>query len=144
MKLWSEEVAEARALIESVVKELDPGLECDADGHRGFYNDTVDVVLSKGERKAFVVVSAESWINAKTNPQVMKQAFNRVIGELKLEPDKVFLITTAGLKEVALGTEWEALKEPGGWTKFEDEAAFVEGDREAERMINQLKGKLES
>lgn len=138
MKLWSEEVAEARALIESVVKELDPELECVADGHRGFYNDTVDIVLRKGGKQAFAVVSAEAWINAKTDPTELKQALNNVVGKLKPEPETVFLITTVGLKETPLGTEWKALEEPGGWLRFEDEAAFVEGDQIAERF---LKGK---
>jgi|KNS12BottometaT_FD_k123_70984_1 hypothetical protein len=57
MKIWSEEVAHIGAFIESIVKEIDTSLECDSDGHQGFYNVTVDVVISKGECKAFAVVT---------------------------------------------------------------------------------------
>ncbi|MBI2855903.1 MAG: hypothetical protein HYX93_03550 [Chloroflexi bacterium] len=139
MKLWSEEVAQARALIESVVKEIDPGLECDADGHRGIYNDTVDVVLRKGALQAFAVVTIEAWINARTDPQQMKEAFDKVIGKLKSDPDTVFLITSAGLRETTLETGWKALEETEGWQWFEDEAALVEADRIADRFLKGTK-----
>jgi hypothetical protein len=36
----------------------------------------------------------------------MKLAFKKVADKLRAEPDTVHLITTAGLKETPLGSEW--------------------------------------
>ena len=135
MNLWSEEVSGASALIESVLKGLDPSLEFVAEGQRGFFNDTVNVAISKGYLKAFAVVTREAWTNAKTDPEQMKQALEEVIDKLKPEPDAVFLITSPGLRETPIGVDWRCLQEPYGWEPFEDEAQGYETDTIVTRLL---------
>lgn len=135
MKRWSDVIKEGKTMIETTVKRLDPKVECEADGGRSFYNDTLDLILQKQDKRAFVVVTFEAWTNAKTNPRELEQAFKKIVSSLVPKPQTVFLVSTQGLKETPLGKEWESLQEPDGWQKFEDEAALLEADKVAEEFF---------
>ncbi len=124
VRLWSEEVGDARSVIEPLVREIDPHIEIEVDGEEGFRKDTVEVRLQKSGRQVVCIVTFEAWASAKTNPAEMKTAFQEIIGEVNQgEPLPVYLLTSRGLakeqadkgiavmRDIAASTEADILAE---------------------------------
>jgi hypothetical protein len=124
VRLWSEEVGDAKSVIEPLVREIDPEVKLDIDGEEGFRRDTVEVHLRKGQREAHCVVTFEAWTNAGIDPTEMKSWLQDVIGALNRgEPPPANVLTSRGpaqedsgkgtevLREIAAGTEADVLAE---------------------------------
>ena len=127
VRLWSEEVGDARSVIEPLVKEIDPDIEIEVNGEEGFRKDTVEVRLQKSGRQVVCIVTFEAWANAKTNPAEMKTAFQEIIGEVnQSEPLPVYLLTSRGLAKE------QAAK---GIAVMRDIAASTEADILAEQLL---------
>ncbi|MCH8025611.1 MAG: hypothetical protein IH866_02340 [Chloroflexi bacterium] len=122
VRLWSEEVGDARVVIEPLVKGIDDAIEIEVDGGEGFRKDTVEVRLRKSGRQALCIVTFEAWANAKTDASEMEKAFRKIIGELgEGESLSAYLVTSSGLereqpdkgaeilKDIAAGTEADIL-----------------------------------
>ena len=67
MKKWSDEIEDARGVVEQIAKRIDEGIQVVGNGGKGFQNDTFEIILVKGERKRRIIVSFEDIVNAKTN-----------------------------------------------------------------------------
>ena len=127
VRLWSEEVGDAKSVIEPLVREIDPDVELDVNGEEGFRRDTVEVYLRMGEREAHCVVTFEAWTNAKTDPSEMKSWLEDVIGALNRdEPPRANVLTSGG----------PAQEDPGKGTEIlRDIAASAEADILAEQFF---------
>ncbi len=124
IRLWSEEVGDARSVIEPLIKQVDPNVRIEIDGEEGFRKDTVEVRLQKAEQKALCIVTFEAWVNAKTDPAEMKKALQEIVAEMeggKALP--AYLFTSQGLsrqpekkdveilRDIATGSEADVLAE---------------------------------
>ena len=120
--LWSEEVGDARGVIEPLVKSIDDAVKIDVDSEDGIRKDTVEVSLRKSGRQALCIVTFEAWVNARTNASEMEEAFREIIGDLdEGEPQSAYLVTSSGLereqpekgaeilRDIAAGTEADIL-----------------------------------
>ena len=67
MRKWSDEIEDARGVVEQIAKKIDEGIQVVGNGGKGFQNDTFEIILVKGERKRRIIVSFEDIVNAKTN-----------------------------------------------------------------------------
>jgi len=67
VKKWSDEIEDARGVVEQIAKRIDEGIQVVGNGGKGFQNDTFEIILVKGERKRRIIVSFEDIVNAKTN-----------------------------------------------------------------------------
>lgn len=125
---WSKEIAAARRLIERVIRGIDDAVKVTVDGGAGFANDTVEVMLRKGDRRAIAIVTFEAWSDAEADPREMEQAFREVIAELASPegPRSSFLVTSTGLVRRALRARKETLR---------DAAASWEAEKQAERLL---------
>ena len=131
VRLWSEEVGDARLVIEPLVNKIDPAGKIEMNGGEGFRKDTVEVHLRKSGRQALCVVTFEAWASAKTDVSEMEAAFQDIIGELDgSEPLPAYLVTSRGL----------AREEPDkGAEVLRDIAAGTEADVLAERLPGRTK-----
>lgn len=126
VRLWSEEIGDAKSVIEPLVAEINSGVRVRLDGGEGFRKDTVEVLFEKGKRVARCIVTFEAWTNARSDPTAMKQAFQTIIGDLeRLSRPPAYLLTTRGL-----GTE-AAKRAP---EELRTIAAATEADVLAERL----------
>ena len=103
VRVWSEEVGNARSVIEPILRELKPNLQVNIEGGMGFSNETVEIVIGMGRRRARCVVTFEAWESARNDPAQMRTAFRRIIHELE-GPSSLpqYMLTTRGLtKELA-------------------------------------------
>ncbi len=78
MKKWSDEVEDARGVVEQIAKRIDEGIQVFGNGGKGFQNDTFEIILVKGERKRRIIVSFEDIVNAKTNPSDLEELIRKV------------------------------------------------------------------
>jgi len=76
--MWSDEIEEARRVVEQIAKRIDEEIQVFCNGGEGFHNDTFEVVLVKGERKRRMIVTFEEIVNAKTNPTDLEDRVRRV------------------------------------------------------------------
>ena len=67
MKKWSDEIEDARGVVEQIAKRIDEEIQVVGNGGKGFQNDTFEIILVKGERKRRIIVSFEDIVNAKAN-----------------------------------------------------------------------------
>lgn len=124
VRLWSEEVGDARSVIEPLVREIDPHIEIEVDGEEGFRKDTVEVRLQKSGQQAVCIVTFEAWTNAKTSPTDMEAAFREIISEVdQVHSTPTYMLTSRGLdreradkgipvlRDIAAGTEADILAE---------------------------------
>ncbi len=121
IRFWSKEIAEARELIQKIIRQVDAEVRVSVDGGEGFDTDTFDVTLTKSGRKALAVVTVEACINASTDDKEMRGAFREIIDELESGPgpQSTFLVTTKGLARRPLQSKWQVL---------EDSAALIEAE----------------
>ncbi len=111
VRLWSEEVGDARSVIEPVVRSLGADVAIQINGGKGFSGETVEVTLKRSKRQARCVVTFEAWENARTNPEEMKAAFRQIIGEMEdVSPLPVYLLTSRGLSKETGRKEPEVLR----------------------------------
>ena len=124
VRLWSEEVGDARSVIEPLIKQVDPDVRFTMDGEEGFRKDTVEVRLQKAKQEALCIVTFEAWVNAKTNPAEMKKALQEIVAEMEEGKSlPTYLLTSQGLirqpekkdveilRDIATGSEADALAE---------------------------------
>ncbi len=124
VRLWSEDVGDARSVIEPLVKGIDPTMQVEVNGGDGFRKDTVEVRLRKSGRQVLCIVTFEAWANAKTNPAEMKAAFQEIVDEADQGNSlTTYLLTSRGLvrertekgtevlRDIAAGTEADILAE---------------------------------
>lgn len=127
VKTWTEEVEEAREVIEPIVAQLDPQIKLNFRPSYEFDLDEIalDVVSKHG--RARVLVTFEAWTNAKTDASKMKAAFQQVLDETARGRNKqvVFAITSTGLVTKPRRTPKERLM---------DQIADIEADAEIERF----------
>lgn len=131
VRLWSEEVGDARSVIEPLIKQVDPAVRIEMDGEEGFRKDTVEVRLQKAEQKALCIVTFEAWVNAKTDPAEMKKALQEIVAEMeggKALP--TYLLTSQGLNRQPEKKDIEILR---------DIAASSEADALAEQFPKRLR-----
>lgn len=131
VRLWSEEVGDAKSVIEPLVNGIDPTVDIDVNGDKGFRKETVEVRLRKSGRLALCIVTFEAWVNAKTNPADMEAAFRQILAELERKASvPAYLLTSRGLAtdDAAKGSEI-----------LRDIAASTEADVLAEKLPKRLK-----
>ena len=78
MKKWSDEIEDARRVVEQTAKRIDEEIQVTGNGGKGFDNDTFEIILVKGERKRRIIVSFEDIVNAKNNPSDLKELIRKV------------------------------------------------------------------
>ena len=127
VRLWSEEIGDARLVIEPLVGRIDPAVEIEVDGGEGYRKETVEVRLRKSGRQALCIVTFEAWANATTDASGMEAAFQEIIGELdRGAPVPAFLLTSGGLAREQTHKDAEVLR---------DIAAGTEADILAQRFF---------
>ena len=127
VRLWSEEVGDARSVIEPLVRALAPGVEVAIAGDEGFRKDTVEVRVRKAGREARCIVSFEAWEAARSHPAEMKAAFRKIIKELGGRSRlPSYLLTSRGLTAEASGKDSDLLRSIAG---------SIEADVLAERFF---------
>ena len=115
VRLWSEEVGDARSVIEPLIKQVDPDVRIEMDGEEGFRKDTVEVRLQKADQKALCIVTFEAWMNAKADPAEMKKALQEIVAEMeggKALP--AYLLTSQGLSRQSKKKDVEILRDIAG------------------------------
>jgi len=78
VKKWSDEIEDARRVVEQTAKRIDEEIQVTGNGGKGFDNDTFEIILVKGERKRRIIVSFEDIVNAKNNPSDLKELIRKV------------------------------------------------------------------
>ncbi len=127
VRLWSEEVGDARVVIDPLVRRIDPAVEIEVDGGEGFRRETVEVRLRKSGRQALCIVTFEAWVNARTDASEMEAAFQEIIGAFdEDEPQSAYLLTSRGLTREQTHKDAEVLR---------DIAAGTEADILAQRFF---------
>lgn len=76
--MWSDEIEEARRVVEQIAKRIDEEIQVFCNGEEGYHNETFKVVLVKGERKRRMIITFEEIVNAKTNPTDLEDRVRRV------------------------------------------------------------------
>jgi hypothetical protein len=125
VRSWTQEVGDARSVIEPLVRALQPETVVEIDGAGGFGNETVEVILKRGDREARCVVTFEAWEEARRDAREMRDAFGRIIAEMsEAKPAPTFVLTSRGLegersdrateelRTIAASKEAEAVAEP--------------------------------
>ena len=131
VKLWNDEVGNARSAIEPIVRRVDPGVDIHMNGGEGFRNDTVEVRLQKGKREARCVVTFEAWEHARQQPEDMEAAFRSIVSEMDAGAAlPAYLLTSRGLTTESADKDSEILR---------DLAAGTEADVLAERLPRHAK-----
>lgn len=127
VRLWSEEVGDAKSVIEPLVRELSPNVEVRFGAQRGVSKATAEVILKRGEREARCIVTFEAWEHARTDPREMAAAFREVIDEMDSGARlSAYLLTSRGLAKEPAEKESELLHQI---------ATGVEGDVLAEQFF---------
>ncbi len=88
MKKWSDEIEDARGVVEQIAKRIDEGIQVVGNGGEGFQNDTFEIILVKGEWKRRIIVSFEDIVNAKNNPSDLEEQLRKVWEAESIEEGK--------------------------------------------------------
>ncbi|MEE8413849.1 MAG: hypothetical protein V3R96_04795 [Dehalococcoidales bacterium] len=88
MKKWSDEIEDARGVVEQIVKRIGEGIQVFGNGGKGFHNDTFEIVLVEEERKRIMIVTWEEIVNAKTNSTELEDRVRKVWEAESTEEDK--------------------------------------------------------
>ena len=99
VRLWSEEIGDARSVIEPLVHSISPDVEVRFAEQRGVSKSTAEVVLQKGPHQARCIVTFEAWEGARQNPDALRVAFRRILDALTTgSPRDIYLLTSRGLQ----------------------------------------------
>ena len=130
VRLGSEEVGNAKSVIEPLVRGLNPNVEVRFAPPRGVSKATAEVLLRKGEREARCIVTFEAWEHARKDPKEMAAAFRKIIAEMDSgAPLSAYLLTSRGLAKEPADRESELLH---------DIATGVEADVLAEQFFKKV------
>ncbi len=88
MNKWSDEIEDARGVVEQIVKRIGEGIQVFGNGGKGFHNDTFEIVLVEEERKRIMIVTWEEIVNAKTNSTELEDRVRKVWEAESTEEDK--------------------------------------------------------
>src|SRR3990167_8778747 len=98
VRVRSEEVGDARSVIESIVRAIDPAVHVQLD-HEDLSKTAVEVVVKKGDREARCIVTFEVWEAARREPEAFQRAMRTVLADLeKPSALPVYLMTSAGVR----------------------------------------------
>jgi hypothetical protein len=112
VKSWTQEVGDARSVIEPIIKEIDSTALTKFDTGEGFRNDTVVVTIEKEARKLSCVVTFEAWANARNDPAELRQSFKRVLNDLDAgTASSGYILTSRGLTAEPTVTDREHLRD---------------------------------
>lgn len=111
VRLWSEEVGDARSVIEPLVRTVDTLVGIEVSDTSGFVNETVEVRVRKGDQEARCVVTFEAWQQARVEPEPLTDAFRQIIGELNGASSKAsYVLTSRGLRREPASERPEQLR----------------------------------
>jgi hypothetical protein len=112
VKPWTQEVGDARSVIEPIIKEIDSTVTTNFDAGEGFRNDTVVVTIEKEARQLNCVVTFEAWANARTDPAQLRQSFKGVLDDLDAGTAvSGYILTSRGLTPEPTITDREHLRD---------------------------------
>lgn len=131
VKPWTQEVGDARSVIEPIVREIDGSVDVSFDYGLGYANVVLELALMSSGPSARCAVTFEAWSNARSHPQELREALTRIIEELGTnQSSRSYFITSRGLTRESSETPSEHLRTL---------AAAQEADVLAERMRHRAK-----
>lgn len=129
VRTWSEEVGDARSVIEPIVKELLPGSDVEINTGGDLGVATAEVIVRRADREARCIVTFEAWERARNDPEQFRAALRQISADLGAsKPLPAYLITSRGLDEKSAQTESPVLSTI---------AHGIEADVLAERFFTQ-------
>ena len=106
VRLKSDEVGDARSVLDPLLDEILPAVEADMNTGGELGLTTVELILRHEGREARCVVTFEAWERARTNPDQLRVALRQVATDLQgSEEVRIYLFTSRGLEAAPTGKD---------------------------------------
>ena len=124
VKVWSEEVADAKQALQDIISKIDPLVAVQVEGGEGLRNDTFELTLARGKRVVRCVVTFEALVDARKDPADLDSRLREVVRALGTAEGAAYIITTSGVRKQPASKSGQELRDIGASTE-----ADVQGER---------------